>query len=60
MDLRFQDYLIENGIQSQLSAPSTPQHNFRDKIVFWPSQFVNNLYTLTWLVVLSLYKIYLQ
>ncbi|TYK29762.1 gag/pol protein [Cucumis melo var. makuwa] len=25
MDLRFQDYLIEHGIQSQLSAPSTPQ-----------------------------------
>ena len=24
MDLRFQDYMIENGIQSQLSAPSTP------------------------------------
>ena len=27
MDLRFRDYLIENGIQSQLSAPSTPQQN---------------------------------
>ncbi|KAL0533177.1 hypothetical protein IC582_030392 [Cucumis melo] len=27
MDLRFQDYLIEHGIQSQLSAPSTPQQN---------------------------------
>ncbi|KAA0067886.1 gag/pol protein [Cucumis melo var. makuwa] len=27
MDLRFQDYLIELGIQSQLSAPSTPQQN---------------------------------
>ncbi|KAA0040307.1 gag/pol protein [Cucumis melo var. makuwa] len=27
MDLRFQDYLIEHGIQSQLSAPSTPQLN---------------------------------
>ncbi|KAA0051189.1 gag/pol protein [Cucumis melo var. makuwa] len=25
MDLRFQDYLINHGIQSQLSAPSTPQ-----------------------------------
>ncbi|TYK25792.1 gag/pol protein [Cucumis melo var. makuwa] len=24
MDLQFQDYLIEHGIQSQLSAPSTP------------------------------------
>ncbi|KAA0046766.1 gag/pol protein [Cucumis melo var. makuwa] len=27
MDLRFQDYLIEHGIQSQLSTPSTPQQN---------------------------------
>ncbi|KAA0037569.1 gag/pol protein [Cucumis melo var. makuwa] len=27
MDLRFQDYLIKHGIQSQLSAPSTPQQN---------------------------------
>ncbi|KAA0037250.1 retrovirus-related pol polyprotein from transposon tnt 1-94 [Cucumis melo var. makuwa] len=27
MDLRFQDYLIEHGIQSQLSAPNTPQQN---------------------------------
>ena len=27
IDLRFQDYLIEHGIQSQLSAPSTPQQN---------------------------------
>ncbi|TYK23767.1 gag/pol protein [Cucumis melo var. makuwa] len=27
MDLRFQDYLIEHGIQSQLSAPKTPQQN---------------------------------
>ncbi|KAA0036896.1 gag/pol protein [Cucumis melo var. makuwa] len=27
MDLRFQGYLIEHGIQSQLSAPSTPQQN---------------------------------
>ncbi|KAA0048693.1 gag/pol protein [Cucumis melo var. makuwa] len=27
MDLRFQDYLIEHGIQSQLFAPSTPQQN---------------------------------
>ncbi|TYK21571.1 gag/pol protein [Cucumis melo var. makuwa] len=27
MDLRFQDYLIEYGIQSQLSAPSTPQQS---------------------------------
>ena len=27
MDLQFQDYLIEHGIQSQLSAPSTPQQN---------------------------------
>ncbi|KAA0036106.1 gag/pol protein [Cucumis melo var. makuwa] len=27
MDLRFQDYLIEHGIQSQLSVPSTPQQN---------------------------------
>ncbi|TYK14710.1 gag/pol protein [Cucumis melo var. makuwa] len=27
MDLRFQDYLIEHGIQSQLCAPSTPQQN---------------------------------
>ncbi|KAA0043438.1 gag/pol protein [Cucumis melo var. makuwa] len=27
MNLRFQDYLIEHGIQSQLSAPSTPQQN---------------------------------
>ncbi|TYK01065.1 retrotransposon protein, putative, Ty1-copia subclass [Cucumis melo var. makuwa] len=27
MDLRFQDYLIEHEIQSQLSAPSTPQQN---------------------------------
>ncbi|TYK03644.1 gag/pol protein [Cucumis melo var. makuwa] len=27
MDLRFQDYLIEHGIQSQFSAPSMPQQN---------------------------------
>lgn len=27
MDLKFQDYLIEYGISSQLSAPGTPQHN---------------------------------
>ncbi|TYK05009.1 gag/pol protein [Cucumis melo var. makuwa] len=27
MDLQFQDYLIEHEIQSQLSAPSTPQQN---------------------------------
>ncbi|KAA0067405.1 gag/pol protein [Cucumis melo var. makuwa] len=27
LDLRFQDYLIEHGIQSQLSAPSTLQQN---------------------------------
>ncbi|TYK14918.1 gag/pol protein [Cucumis melo var. makuwa] len=27
MDLRFQDYLIEHGIQSQHFAPSTPQQN---------------------------------
>ena len=27
MDLRFQDYLIEDGIRSQLSAPSRPQQN---------------------------------
>ncbi|TYK02840.1 gag/pol protein [Cucumis melo var. makuwa] len=27
MDLRFQDYMIEHGIQSQLSAPGTPQQN---------------------------------
>ncbi|TYK30724.1 gag/pol protein [Cucumis melo var. makuwa] len=27
MDLRFQDYLIEHRIQSQLSAPNTPQQN---------------------------------
>ncbi|TYK11979.1 gag/pol protein [Cucumis melo var. makuwa] len=27
MDLRFQDYMIENGIQFQLSAPGTPQQN---------------------------------
>ncbi|KAA0051182.1 gag/pol protein [Cucumis melo var. makuwa] len=27
MDLRFQDYLIEHEIQSQLSIPSTPQQN---------------------------------
>ncbi|KAL0559430.1 hypothetical protein IC582_004040 [Cucumis melo] len=27
MDLQFQDYLIEHGIQSQLSTPSTPQQN---------------------------------
>ncbi|KAA0034961.1 gag/pol protein [Cucumis melo var. makuwa] len=27
MDLRFQDHFIEHGIQSQLSAPSTPQQN---------------------------------
>ena len=26
MDLRFQDYMIEHGILSQLSAPGTPQH----------------------------------
>ncbi|TYK03715.1 gag/pol protein [Cucumis melo var. makuwa] len=33
MDLRFQDYLINHGIQSQLSAPSTPQQNGkRDEI----------------------------
>ncbi|KAA0048708.1 gag/pol protein [Cucumis melo var. makuwa] len=27
MDLRFQDYMIEHEIQSQLSAPGTPQQN---------------------------------
>ncbi|KAA0043129.1 gag/pol protein [Cucumis melo var. makuwa] len=27
MDLRFHDYLIEYGIQSQLSIPNTPQQN---------------------------------
>ncbi|TYK04890.1 gag/pol protein [Cucumis melo var. makuwa] len=27
MDLRFQNYMIEHGIQSQLSAPGTPQQN---------------------------------
>ncbi|KAL0556507.1 hypothetical protein IC582_005021 [Cucumis melo] len=27
MDLRFQEYLIEHGIESQLSAPNTPQQN---------------------------------
>ncbi|KAA0056413.1 gag/pol protein [Cucumis melo var. makuwa] len=27
MDLRFQDYMIKHEIQSQLSAPSTPQQN---------------------------------
>ncbi|KAL0533127.1 hypothetical protein IC582_030342 [Cucumis melo] len=27
MDLQFQDYLIEHGIQSQLSVPSMPQQN---------------------------------
>ncbi|KAA0032993.1 gag/pol protein [Cucumis melo var. makuwa] len=27
MDLRFQEYLIEHGIKSQLSAPNTPQQN---------------------------------
>ncbi|KAA0059676.1 gag/pol protein [Cucumis melo var. makuwa] len=27
MDLRFQDYMIEHGIQSQLLAPGTPQQN---------------------------------
>ncbi|KAA0046028.1 gag/pol protein [Cucumis melo var. makuwa] len=27
MNLRFQDYMIEHGIQSQLSAPGTPQQN---------------------------------
>ena len=27
MDLRFQDYMIEHGIQLQLSAPGTPQQN---------------------------------
>ncbi|KAL4038589.1 hypothetical protein IC575_002211 [Cucumis melo] len=27
MDLRFQDYMIEHGIQSQLSTPGTPQKN---------------------------------
>ena len=27
MDLRFQDYMIEHGIQSQLSAPGTSQQN---------------------------------
>ncbi|TYJ98102.1 gag/pol protein [Cucumis melo var. makuwa] len=27
IDLQFQDYLIEHGIQSQLSTPSTPQQN---------------------------------
>ncbi|KAL0553858.1 hypothetical protein IC582_007762 [Cucumis melo] len=27
MDLRFQDYMIEHGIQSQLSAPGTPQQS---------------------------------
>ncbi|WBP92221.1 reverse transcriptase domain-containing protein [Kitasatospora cathayae] len=27
MDLEFKDYLIENGITSQLSAPGTPQQN---------------------------------
>ncbi|KAA0047422.1 gag/pol protein [Cucumis melo var. makuwa] len=29
MDLQFQYYLIEHGIQSQLSAPNTPQQNDR-------------------------------
>ncbi|KAA0067449.1 gag/pol protein [Cucumis melo var. makuwa] len=27
MDLRFQDYMIEHGIKSQLSVPGTPQQN---------------------------------
>src|ERR1051325_6117135 len=27
MDSKFQDYMIEHGIQSQLSAPGTPQQN---------------------------------
>ena len=27
MDLRFQDYMIEHGIRSQLSAPGMPQQN---------------------------------
>ena len=27
MDLRFQDYIIEHGITSQLSAPGMPQQN---------------------------------
>ena len=27
MDLRFQDYIIEHEIQSQLSTTSTPQQN---------------------------------
>ena len=27
MDLRFQDYMIKHGIQSQLLAPGTPQQN---------------------------------
>lgn len=27
VDLRFQDYMIEHGIQSQLSAPGTPHQN---------------------------------
>ena len=27
MDFRFQDYMIEHGIQSQLSVPGTPQQN---------------------------------
>jgi transposase InsO family protein len=26
-DLRFQNYMIEHGISSQLSAPGTPQQN---------------------------------
>ena len=27
MDLRFQDYMIEHGVTSQLSAPGIPQQN---------------------------------
>ena len=27
MDLKFQEYMIEHGIQSQLSAPGTLQQN---------------------------------
>ena len=27
MDLRFQDYMIEHGIRSQLSTPGMPQQN---------------------------------
>lgn len=31
MDLRFHNYLIENGITSQLLAPSIPQQNQNTK-----------------------------